>query len=208
MAAAASEAHYETADPADFSLVAWFDSTGKQATWSLEIPKALSLLYYFRFSGEVEGINNIQEQYVEQYGPGDYVPLVALAYWTFRIMVGVGLLMILVTLLALYLPWKKWPEKLTRWLKWGVWLIALPYLANTAGWILTETGRQPWIVHGLLLTKDAVSPLSPGIVVMSLVGFVLIYGVLMGFDVYLLAKFAKAGVPAAVEPAAPELIEY
>ena len=57
MAAAASEAHWETADPADFSLVAFFDSTGKKEIWSLQIPKMLSLLYYFRFSGEVEGIN-------------------------------------------------------------------------------------------------------------------------------------------------------
>ncbi len=162
----------------------------------------LSWLYYFRFSGEVEGIDNIQAQYEQQYGPGDYVPLVALTYWTFRIMVGIGTLMVGVALAALYLPWKKWPEKWTRWLKWGVWLIALPYLANTAGWILTETGRQPWIVHGLLLTKNGVSPLSPGLVVMSLVGFVLIYALLMGADVYLLAKFAKAGLPTSGVPAA------
>ena len=205
MAAAASEAHYETADPADFSLVALFDSTGKNVTWDLRIPKMLSWLYYFRFSGEVEGIDNLQQQYVELYGPGDYVPLVALTYWTFRIMVGIGTLMVAVSLAALYLPWKKWPDKWTRWLKWGVWVLFLPYLANTAGWILTETGRQPWIVHGLLLTKDGVSPLSPGIVLMSLVGFVLIYGVLMGFDVYLLAKYAKLGLPAdEVKPTAPK----
>jgi cytochrome d ubiquinol oxidase subunit I len=197
MAAAASEAHYETADPAAFSLVAGFDSTGKRTTWSLEIPKVLSWLYYFRFSGEVEGIDNLQAQYEQEYGPGDYVPLVALTYWNFRIMVGVGLLMVLITLLALYLPWKKWPDKWNRWLIWGVWALFLPYIANTAGWILTETGRQPWIVHGLLLTKDGVSPLSPGLVLLTLVGFVLIYGALMAVDVYLLAKYAKAGLPAA-----------
>ena len=207
MAAAASEAHYETADPADFSAVALFDSTGKEVIWEWRIPKMLSWLYYFRFSGEVEGIDNIQEQYTELYGPGDYVPLVALTYWTFRIMVGVGLLMVLLTALALYLPWKKWPDKWMRWLKYGVWMLFLPYIANTAGWILTETGRQPWIVHGLLLTKDGVSPLSPGLVLLSLVGFVLIYAVLMGFDVYLLAKYAKAGLPA-VEAAATDVKEY
>ncbi len=195
MAAAASEAFYETADPAAFSVVALFDSTGKNVTWSLDIPKVLSLLYYFRFSGQVEGIDNIQAQYVQQYGPGDYIPLVALTYWTFRIMVGLGMLMILVALLALYLPWKKWPDKWDKILKYGVWLFFLPYLANTAGWILTETGRQPWIVHGLLLTKDGVSPLTPGLVLLSLVGFVLIYAVLMGFDVFLLAKYARAGLP-------------
>jgi cytochrome d ubiquinol oxidase subunit I len=209
MAAAASEAHWETADPADFSLVAIFDSTGKQEIWSLRIPKALSFLYFFRFKGEVEGINNIQAEYAELYGPGDYVPLVALTFWTFRIMVGVGFLMVALMAMALYLPWKKWPEKWGRWLKWGVWILVLPYVANTTGWVLTETGRQPWIVHGLLRTEEGVSPLSTGIVWMSLVGFVLIYAILMGFDVYLLAKYAKAGLPAVeTEPAAPELQAY
>jgi cytochrome d ubiquinol oxidase subunit I len=207
MAAAASEAHYETADPADFSVVAWFDSTGKEVVWDLRIPKVLSWLYYFRFSGEVEGIDNLQEQYVEQYGPGDYIPLVVLPYWTFRIMVGVGMLMVLITLLALYLPWKKWPDKWNRWLKWGVWVLFLPYIANTAGWILTETGRQPWIVHGLLRTTDGVSPHSPGLVLMTLVGFVVIYAVLMGFDIYLLAKYAKAGLPVE-QPAAQDEKEF
>jgi cytochrome d ubiquinol oxidase subunit I len=75
-----------------------------------------------------------------------------------------------------------------------VWVIPLPYLANTAGWILTETGRQPWIVHELLKTENAVSPnLGVGTVLISLIGFVLIYAVLMAVDVYLLAKYAKAG---------------
>jgi cytochrome d ubiquinol oxidase subunit I len=198
MAAAASEALYETSDPAPFSVVAIFDSTGKEVIWSLDIPKVLSWLYYFQFSGEVEGINNIQAQYTDQYGSGDYVPIVALAYWTFRIMVGIGFLMVALTLLALYLPWKKWPEKQTRWLKWAVWIVFLPYFANTAGWILTETSRQPWIVHGLLKTADGVSPQSAGMVLTSLVGYVLIYAVLMAVDVYLLVKYAKAG-PAEAE---------
>jgi cytochrome d ubiquinol oxidase subunit I len=193
MAAAASEALYETSDPAPFSVVAIFDSTGKEVIWSLEIPKVLSWLYFFQFSGEVEGINNIQAQYTDLYGSGDYVPTVALAYWTFRLMVGIGFLMVALTLLALYLPWKKWPEKPTRWLKWAVWIVFLPYFANTAGWILTETSRQPWIVHGLLKTADGVSPQSAGMVLTSLVGYVLIYAVLMAVDVYLLVKYAKAG---------------
>jgi len=193
MAAAASEALYETSDPAPFSVVAIFDSTGKEVIWSLEIPKVLSWLYFFQFSGEVEGINNIQAQYTDLYGSGDYVPTVALAYWTFRLMVGIGFLMVALTLLALYLPWKKWPEKQTRWLKWAVWIVFLPYFANTAGWILTETSRQPWIVHGLLKTADGVSPQSAGMVLTSLVGYVLIYAVLMAADVYLLVKYAKAG---------------
>jgi cytochrome d ubiquinol oxidase subunit I len=88
MAAAASEAHFETQDPADFSLIAGFTPDGKNITWNITIPKALSFLYYFKFSGEVEGINDIQAQYEDLYGAGDYVPLVALTYWTFRLMVA------------------------------------------------------------------------------------------------------------------------
>ena len=117
----------------------------------------------------------------------------------FRIMVGLGFLMVALALLAMYLSWKKWPEKPMRWLKWAVWLVFLPYIANTAGWILTETGRQPWIVHGLLKTKEGVSPISQGLVLTSLVGYVLIYAVLMMADVYLLVKYAKAGPAEAAE---------
>ncbi len=198
MAAAASEALYETADPAPFSVVALFDASGKKVIWSLDVPKFLSWLYFFKFEGEVEGIDNIQAQYTELYGPGDYVPMVVLPYWTFRIMVGVGFLMVALAAIALYFPFKKWPEKPLRWLKWGVWIVFLPYIANTAGWILTETGRQPWIVHGLLKTADGVSPQSAGMVLTSLIGYVLLYAILMVADVYLLVKFAKAG-PAAAE---------
>lgn len=90
MAAAASEAHYETQDPADWSMIALFDKTGKQVIWEIKIPKALSYLYYFKFSGEVEGMNDVQARYEQLYGPGDYIPLVALDYWMFRVMVGLG----------------------------------------------------------------------------------------------------------------------
>ena len=194
MAAAASEANWETADPAPFSVIAIFDSTGKNEIWSLQIPKALSLLYFSKLSGEVPGINQIQSEYTAKYGPGDYIPLVALTYWMFRIMVGVGLLMVAVSAFSIFLVYKKYPEKLAPWLKWIVLAIALPYIANTSGWILTETGRQPWIVHGLLKTENAISPnLSVGMVLFSLVGFGLIYAVLMVADIYLLVKYAKAG---------------
>ena len=87
-----------------------------------------------------------------------------------------------------------------RWLKCLVWAMALPTIANTAGWILTETARQPWIVHGLLKTEDAMSPnLSPAMVLFTWIGFALTYAALMVADVYLLAKFAKAGPDAALQ---------
>jgi len=88
------------------------------------------------------------------------------------------------------------------------WAIALPYIANTSGWLLTETGRQPWIVHGLLRTEEAISPtLGAGTVLFSLIGFALVYAALMAADVYLLVRDARAGLAAAeqeaVDPALP-----
>jgi cytochrome d ubiquinol oxidase subunit I len=197
MAAAASEAHFETQDPADFSLIAGFTPDGKNVTWNVTIPKALSFLYYFKFKGEVVGINDIQAQYEAKYGPGDYVPLVALDYWTFRIMVALGFLMALITLVIWFYSAKKFPQK-------GNWLLKIlpiaiffPYLANTAGWVLTETARQPWTVTGLMLTKDSVSPnLTATTIWISMIGFVVVYGVLMVIDLYLLIKNAKKGLAA------------
>jgi cytochrome bd ubiquinol oxidase subunit I len=198
MAAAASEALWDTADPAPFTLVAIFDAEGREEVWSVRISSALSLLYYLKPAGEVEGINDLQRDYEAIHGLGNYIPPVALDFWMFRVMVGLGMLMIALGAYALYLPVRKWPAKWMRPLKWMVWVIALPYLANTAGWILTETARQPWIVTGLLLTRDAVSPnLSTGMVLTSLTGFSLLYLVLLVVDVHLLTRNAKAGPAAA-----------
>jgi cytochrome d ubiquinol oxidase subunit I len=203
MAAAASEAFYETDDPADFSAISVFDPSGKEEKWSLKIPKVLSFLYYFKMEGEVEGINQLQKKYEEKYGPGDYRPHIAIPFWTFRIMVGIGFLMVAVSAYALFLHWKKWPAKWTRGLKWMVIGISLPYIANSCGWILTETARQPWIVTGLLRTEEGVSPLPAATVLASLIGYTLLYAVLMVADVYLLAKFAKVGLASAEAEAEP-----
>jgi cytochrome d ubiquinol oxidase subunit I len=156
------------------------------------VPALLSVLAYNRPSGEVKGINNLQAEYEKQYGPGNYVPFVVMTYWSFRAMVGAGLLMVLLALYALYLvlSGRSAPKWYLRWLPLA---IVLPYLANTAGWILTEMGRQPWIVFGLLKTEQAVSPgVAGGMVLVSLLLFTIVYGVLMAADVYLLAKYAKA----------------
>jgi cytochrome d ubiquinol oxidase subunit I len=197
MAAAASEALWDTDDPAAFTVIAIFDSTGRRELWSLKIPYLLSFLYYTKPEGVVRGINDLQNEFEMKNGPGEYVPLVALTFWMFRIMVGVGLLMVAVAAYALYLHWKKWPDKWARWLKWMVWVIPLPYIANTSGWILTESARQPWIVYGLLMTKNAMSPnLTAGMITFSLIGFALIYAIFMVVDVYLLKTYATAGLSA------------
>ena len=98
---------------------------------------------------------------------------------------------------ALFYAFKKFPEKRLRWVKWLIPAIFLPYIANTSGWILTETARQPWVVTGLMLTKDAVSPnLTLTSVLISLIGFVTVYAVLMGLDLFLLVRNAKKGLAA------------
>ena len=115
-------------------------------------------------------------------------------------MVGAGILMFLLALFLLIkvsknnFDFKPWVRKVM------LWSMALPFIANSAGWILTEVGRQPWIVFGLLKTEDAVTPsmvVSAGEVAFSLIVFTLIYGALMVVDVYLLKKYAVAGTRAA-----------
>ena len=203
MAAAASEALYDTDDPAPFSVIAFFDSTGKREIWSLKVPYVLSFLYYNQPAGEVRGIKDLQREFVRKNGPGDYIPSVGLTFWMFRLMVGVGLLMVAVAAYAVFLAWKKWPDKWAKYGKWLVWVIPLPYISNTSGWILTEAARQPWIVHGLLRTQNAMSPnLTAGMVTFSLIGFALTYTILMVVDIYLLKVYATAR-PSAPEAGAP-----
>ena len=167
---------------------------GRNEIWSIRIPRILSLLYYNQFSGKVPGINDLQVEYEAAYGPGNYVPLVVFTYWGFRLMVGAGFAMLALAGYALYHVMRNKVGPNIRWLGIFVFAMALPYIANTSGWVLTEMGRQPFIVYGLLKTEDAVSPgLTSGMVLFSLIGFALIYPALIGVDVYLLAKFAKAG---------------
>ena len=192
MKLAALEAMWTSEQPASFSLLTIGDLTGRNEVWSIRIPYVMSFLACNNFSCGLQGVNELQTIYETEYGPGNYIPLMVLTYWSFRLMVGAGLLMLIVYVYGLYLLWKKWPEKWTKWLKWVPWVIALPLVANSTGWILTESGRQPWIVQGLLKVEDAVSPsLSSGMVLFSVIGFLLLYGVLMAADVYLLAKYAR-----------------
>jgi len=194
MKMAAAEALWDSEDPAAMSLFTWGDEKNRRDVFAIRIPDLLSILAYNRTTGEVKGINQLQAEYELKYGPGDYVPPVAITYWTFRMMVGSGMLMLLVVLMGLYFVIKENYQNRNWFLKLALWGIALPYIANSTGWIMTEVGRQPWIVLGLQKTADAVSPsVSTGEVLFSLIVFTLLYGVLMGADIYLLKKFALLG---------------
>jgi cytochrome d ubiquinol oxidase subunit I len=209
MKMASIEALWQNEQPASFSMLTIGDLSGKKLVWELRVPYLLSFIACNNFTCEVRGVNEIQQAYTQRYGPGDYVPLMVITYWAFRFMLGAAVLMLVVYAYGLYLAMKNWPEKWLKWMKWLPITIALPYIANSSGWILTETGRQPWIVQGLLKTVDGVSPLSPGMVLATLIGYTLVYAILMVADVYLLVKFAKAGTAAAMheaEDVAPTLL--
>jgi cytochrome bd ubiquinol oxidase subunit I len=150
----------------------------------------------------VVGLNPLQAQDTQQYGPGNYVPNVFIQYWSMRVMAygGAGTL-----LLALWGGWLAWRRKLAdaRWFqRLAIWVLPLPFLMNTAGWMLTENGRQPWIVQGLQLVRDAVSPsVSVTAIVVSLTVFVLLYAALGVVDVLLMTHFARKELDPDPDPA-------
>jgi len=194
MKMAAAEALWESENPASFSLLTIGNLQQTGDVFSIRIPRLLSLLSYNQLTGKVQGIYNLQQQYEQQYGPGNYIPPVAATYWSFRIMVGAGFAMLALALYALFMVMGEIYVGRTRLLQLFLWAILLPYLANTAGWLMTELGRTPWVVFGLMRLEEAASTTVTGAhVLTTLVVFTLIYAVLMVADVYLLTKFSKAG---------------
>ncbi|OGO64384.1 MAG: cytochrome D ubiquinol oxidase subunit I [Chloroflexi bacterium RBG_19FT_COMBO_50_10] len=207
MKLASMEALFDTENPASLSIITIKNPFNDSLILDWRIPGALSFMEYNRFTGEVIGINQLQAQYEQQYGPGDYVPPPVILYWSFRAMVGAGLIMILISLVALFIDLKNLYGKFTWLLKLLPWAIALPYIANTTGWILTEMGRYPWVVYGLVKLQDGVSKVvSGGMLLTSLIGFIMVYGLLISATVYLMLKFSKAGPqPNATAPVVEEL---
>lgn len=194
MKAAAAEALYETQAPAPLSLIAAIDSANRRTTFEIAIPYALSFMSYNDFTREVRGINDIQKEYEEKYGPGNYIPPVEVAFWTFRVMVGIGGLMLLLTLYGVFLIYKKGIDKTGWFLRILLPAILLPYIANTCGWLLTEMGRWPWIVFGLFRIEQGVSQVvSANMLWLSIIVYVIIYTILIGATIYLMRKFAVAG---------------
>ena len=200
MKLASLEALFETENPASLSMITIKNPFTDELLIDWRIPGALSFMEYNRFTGEVKGINQLQPQYELQYGQGNYTPPPVVLYWSFRAMVGAGLLMILISLLALIIDLKSWHGRFAWFFKLLPFAIALPYLANTTGWILTEVGRFPWVVYGLVKMQDGVSKaITGGMLLTSLIGFILVYGLLISATVYLMIKYGKAGPTAAVE---------
>ncbi len=197
MKMAAAEALYETKTGADFSLFALgpWEKYPEKNLLNISVPHGLSILADNSWNGRVEGINDVQRAYEATYGPGNYKPIVAITYWSFRIMTGLGFLAALIAAGGLWLARRAGRlESSSRYLLVAVWAIALPFVANSAGWVFTEVGRQPWVVQGLLRTEDAVSPsVGPWSVGLTLAGFTLLYGVLAAVEGWLMFRAARGG---------------
>jgi cytochrome d ubiquinol oxidase subunit I len=194
----ATEALWDTEQPASFSLfqIGGFTKEDQTPSFDLEVPKLLSFLATGSLDGKVVGINELQRQSEAQYGPGNYTPPVRTTYWAMRIMAYFGSLVFMVLALGAFLYWRRKLEH-ARWFLWaGVLSIPLPYLAALSGWVLTEIGRQPWIVWGLLKTEAANSPsVSTTTIATSLGIFIVLYAALLVVDVVLMRHYARLDPP-------------
>jgi cytochrome d ubiquinol oxidase subunit I len=194
MKIAAAEALWTTC-PSHCSFSAFQIGGGKNdetPTQIINIPDLLSILATNHVDGEVQGLNNLNEQYQHEYGPGDYIPNVFIQYWSMRVM---AYLATLVMLFALWGGWLLYRRRLrsSRWfLRIAPWVVILPFFINTAGWMLTENGRQPWIVQGLMKTANGVSPsVSATDIWISLIVF---YAIFIAFGIaatWLMIRFAR-----------------
>ena len=208
MKIAAAEAQWTNCQPCSFSI--FQIGGGKEdmtPTQILEIPHLLSLLATNHWNGAVHGLSSVNAQYQQQYGPGNYVPNVFIQYWSMRVMAYTASL---VLILALWGAWNIWRKRLQR-ARWfllaSTWFVIAPFVMNTAGWFLTENGRQPWIVQGLMLTKNGVSPsVSTSWVWITLTLFILIYGIFAVVDGFLMVRYSRKPLTESEEeqPTEPE----
>jgi cytochrome bd ubiquinol oxidase subunit I len=181
---AAMEGLWETKKGAPMVLFAWPDQAAETNRYAVEIPNVSSLILTHEWDGEVRGLKE---------WPSDERPPVAVVFWSFRIMVGLGVLMALTGLFAIILFFRK---KLfdTRWFQ--LWCMALTpagFLAVLAGWFVTEVGRQPWVVHGLIRTAEAVSPVGAEQIAPSLTAFIVVYLFVFGAGAYYILRLIAKG---------------
>ena len=198
MKIAATEALWDTEQPAAFSLIqiGGFTVDDQTPTLEIAIPGLLSFLSTNSFKGEVVGINPLQAQYEQEFGPGNYIPDVRLVYWSMRAMAYLGGLSLLLALWGGWLLRRKRLAGATWFQRAAVVGIAFPLLSNFGGWILTEAGRQPWVVHGLQKTMDAVSPNATTFSVgLSLAVFMTLYTILGVTDFWLMRRYARLDPP-------------
>jgi cytochrome d ubiquinol oxidase subunit I len=194
MKIAAGEALWNTAQPASFTLfqIGGYSASDPTPSFAIKVPHGLSILATNSWNGKVLGINQVNAQQQRQHGPGNYMPNVFIAFWSIRIMAYLAGLVFLLALWGVWLMRRKKIEASTWFCRLAVWAVIIPFVMNTCGWILTENGRQPWIVQGLQLTKNGVSPsVSATTIGISLTIFVLLYGAMAIVDAVLMIRYAR-----------------
>ncbi|WP_020143759.1 cytochrome ubiquinol oxidase subunit I [Terracoccus sp. 273MFTsu3.1] len=217
MKMAAAEALYEpvpAGEGAPFSVLTVGSLDGSHANAIIEIPGLLSFLATGNFQGAVRGINDLKAEYAKTYGASGnprvadvataFVPNIPTTYWTFRLMIGLGIATALIAIAVLWLT-RKGRTPTARWLAYAaVAAPLLPVFANSFGWIFTEVGRQPWLVFGLMTTANGVSPsVSMGEVITSMVVFTLLYGALAVVEIKLFLHYVRKGAEPFEEPQDP-----
>jgi cytochrome bd-type quinol oxidase subunit 1 len=193
MKIAAAEAQWNTCQPCSFSLFQIGGGNNDQTpSQIIEVPHLLSLLATNSWNGQVVGLNQLQAQYQQKYGPGNYVPNVFVQYWSMRVMAYLGSLVLLLALWGAWLVHRRRLERARVFLFVSVWAVIAPFLMNTSGWLLTESGRQPWIVQGLMKTVNGVSPsVSATEVWISIVVFYLCYILLGLAAAFLMIRYGR-----------------
>ena len=210
MKMAAAEALYNSeASNAPFSLLTIGSLDGTEEKFAVKVPSLLSFLATGSVDGPVKGINEIKASYERQYGADatsrtfskSYTPTIPLTYWSFRLMIGLGMVGALVAIAVL---WTTRRNLIPRHRLWFWVIIAtplLPLFANSFGWAFTEAGRQPWLVFGIMTTSSGVSPnVSAGEVWTSLITLTLLYAALAVVETKLLLRAIAAGAPEFEEP--------
>jgi cytochrome bd ubiquinol oxidase subunit I len=194
---AAIEAHWDGSTPGELVLFAWPDEKAETNRFAITIPHGASIMLTHSWDGLFPGLKN--------FAPQDRPPVLP-PFFAFRAMVGIGLLMIVTGWIG---AWLWWRGRLftTRWYLWPaqhVWWIG--FVAVICGWIVTETGRQPWVAYGVFRTADAISPVAAHTVLTTLVLFVVVYSIVFGFGIYYINRLIVRGptespLPPSVLPA-------
>jgi cytochrome bd ubiquinol oxidase subunit I len=210
MKMAAAEGLYDTQTKAPFSILEVGSLDGEHHTSIIEIPGLLSFLGTGSFNGEIKGIDQLRAEYQATYGadpgqkyysPGNYTPMIPVTYWSFRFMIGLGLLCAALAMAILFATRRGRAPTSAWWTRAAILLPLLPIAANSFGWIFTEIGRQPWAVFGVMTTAQGVSPsVSAFDVWTSMTLLTLLYAVLAVIEVKLLLTTIKAGLPEDAPP--------
>jgi len=182
---AAMEAHWDSSKPADFHIFAWPDETGEVNRYELSIPRGASLILTHDPNGLFPGLKDV---------PPQDRPPVKPVFFAFRIMLAIGFFMIAAALYGAFLWWRG--QLFTT--RWYLQIVAhswwTGFVAVLAGWVVTETGRQPWIVHGIMRTAEATSPVTGGAVATTFALFVLVYAIVFSFGIYYINRLISKGI--------------